>query len=123
MRRSSLTRRLAAIVSTAALVLGQTLVAAHGCVLPAPADAAVEACHREAPEPEPGALCKAHCEAGQQTVDQAKPLAQPDLATPLLVVAVDDPAARAWRSAASDTGWLVHAGAPPPFLLTRRLRI
>jgi hypothetical protein len=123
MRRSRMTRRFVAIVSIAALVLGHALIAAHACVLPAPADQTVDACHHEEPEPASGALCKAHCEAGQQMVDQAKPLATPDLATPLLVVAVDDLAARAYRSVAAGAGWLARAGAPPPLLLTGRLRI
>jgi hypothetical protein len=105
------------------LVLAQALVAAHACILAAPAEEAVEACHHDAQEqPAPDTLCKAHCEAGTQTVDQAKPLVAPDLGAPLLVLRAED-LVRPAVPAARLTDWLAHTGAPPPFLLHRRLRI
>jgi hypothetical protein len=122
MHRPGLPRRLAALFAIAALVFSQALMAAHGCVIAAPADAAVAPCH-EPVEPAPDALCKVHCEAGTQTVDQAKPLAPPDAgALPLVLRSVNrahPPAVTAARL----TDWLAHAGAPPPVLLHRRLRI
>jgi len=124
MFRPGLPRRLTALLAIVALVLAQALVAAHGCVLAAPADEATEACHHGAPEqPAPDTLCKAHCEAGTQTVDQAKPLVAPDLGAPLAVLREDDFARTGAGATAGSTRWLAHAGAPPPFLLYRRLRI
>jgi hypothetical protein len=124
MSRSRARRRLASIAAIAALVLTQALVAAHACVLAAPADAAIEACHHAAPEqPSPDTLCKAHCEAGTQTVDQARPLAAPDLGAPLVVRRVDDLARAASGPALRLTDWLAHAATPPPILLHRRLLI
>jgi hypothetical protein len=106
------------------LVLAQALVAAHACILAAPADEATEACHQAVPEqPAPDTLCKAHCEAGTQTVDQPKPLAAPDLGAPLTVLRLDDSAHANAGATAGPTRWLAHTGAPPPFLLHRRLRI
>lgn len=122
MFRSRARRRLASLVAIAALVLTQALVAAHACVLAAQADEAVEACHHGAPEqPSSDTLCKAHCEAGTQTVDPARPLAAPDLGAPLVVRRVDDLARAASGPALRLSGWLAHAAAPPPILLHRRL--
>lgn len=117
-----LARRLTTLIAIAALVLGQALVAAHACVLPPAADAAAEPCHQpDRDEPAADSLCKAHCEAGTQTVDQVKPLVAPDLGAPIAVRRADDAVPpNATRGA---TDWLAHAGAPPPFLLHRRLRI
>lgn len=123
MHRPGLPRRLAALLAIAALVFAQALVAAHACMLPAPADAAAAAPCHDTDEPAPDALCKVHCEAGTPTVDQAKPLAQPDAGAPPLVVRavnlVHPPAVTAVRL----TDWLAHPGVPPPILLHRRLRI
>jgi len=119
-------RRLTALLAIAVLVLAQALVAAHACILAVPALAgeAVEACHHDAPEqPVPDTLCKAHWEAGTQTVDQPKPLAAPDLGSPLAVLRLDDSARANAGATAGPTRWLAHTGAPPPFLLHRRLRI
>ena len=117
-------RRLIALLASGVLVLAQALVAAHACMLAAPADEAAESCHHGAPEPAaPDTLCKAHCEAGTQTVDQAKPLAAPDLGTPLAVLYADDFARAGGDGIAGATRWLAHTGAPPPFLLYCRLRI
>jgi hypothetical protein len=124
MLRPGLPRRLTAILAIAVLVLAQALVAAHACILAAPADEPVEACHHGAQEQTaPDTLCKAHCEAGTQTVDQAKPLVGPDLGAPLLVLRAEDLVRPAAVPAARLTDWLAHTGAPPPFLLHRRLRI
>jgi hypothetical protein len=124
MLRPGLPRRLTALLAIAVLVLAQAVVAAHACILAAPADEAVEACHQGAPEqPAPDTLCKAHCEAGTQTVDQAKPLAAPDLGALLAVLRAGDFAPADAGVATGPTRWLAHAGAPPPFLLHRRLRI
>lgn len=117
-----LARRLTTLIAIAALVLGQALVAAHACVLPPAADAAAEPCHQPDPdEPAADSLCKAHCEAGTQTFDQAKPLVAPDLGAPIAFLRVHDTVPA--PAATSATDWLAHAGAPPPFLLHRRLRI
>ena len=116
------TRRLTALLAIAALVLGQALVAAHACVIAPAVDAAAEPCHQ--PDPDERAadsLCKAHCEAGTQNVDQAKPLVAPDLGAPIAVLHAGD--ALAPNASQRTTDWLAHAGAPPPFLLHRRLRI
>jgi hypothetical protein len=87
MLRPGLPRRFTALLAIAVLVLAQALVAAHACMLAAPAAETTEACHHGAEEPPaPDALCKAHCEAGTQTVDQAKPLVAPDLGAPLAVL-------------------------------------
>lgn len=124
MFRPGLPRRFTALLAIAALVLAQALVAAHACILAAPADEAVEACHHDAQEqPARDTLCKAHCEAGTQSVDQAKPLMAPDLGAPLAVLRVDDFVRAGGEATAGLTRWLAHAGAPPPFLLHRRLRI
>jgi len=124
MFRPGLPRRFTALLAIAALVLAQVLVAAHACSLAAPADEAAEACHHGAPEqPAPDTLCKAHCEAGTQSVEQAKPLVAPDLGAPLAVLRADDFARTGAGATAGSTRWLAHAGAPPPFLLHRRLRI
>jgi hypothetical protein len=122
MLRPGLTRRLTALGAIVALVLAQALVAAHACMLAPAADEAVETCHHDGSEPPAGdTLCKAHCEAGTQTVDQAKPLTSPDLGPPLAVVRIVDIAPGATTARASR--WLAHTGAPPPYLLHRRLRI
>jgi hypothetical protein len=115
-------RRLTALLAIGALVLGQALVAAHACMLAPAADDAVETCHHEAPaEQAPDTLCKAHCEAGTQSVDQAKPLVAPALGTPIAVLRIYDALPAAAATGATD--WRAHPGAPPPFLLHRRLRI
>jgi hypothetical protein len=122
MLTGGLARRLTALFAIAALVLAQALVAAHACMLTPAADAAVESCHQEvAEQPAAGSLCKAHCEAGTQTVDQAKPLVAPGLGAPIAVLWVRDTVPA--TAATSATDWLAHAGAPPPFRLLRRLRI
>jgi hypothetical protein len=123
MHRPGLHRRLAALLAIVALVFAQALVAAHVCMLPVPPDAAPAAPCHETHGPAPDALCKVHCEAGTQTVYQAKPLAPPDAGALLLVLRsvhrAHPPAVTATRL----TDWLAHAGAPPPVLLHRRLRI
>lgn len=121
MLRAALTRRLVALGAIVALVLAQALVAANGCVLPAPADEAPETCHHDGSErPAADALCKAHCEASTQTVDQGKPLVAPDPGAPLAVLRAEPVVPTA---AAGTSRWLAHTGAPPPYLLHRRLRI
>jgi hypothetical protein len=123
MHRPALSRRLAAVVAIAALVFAQALVAAHACMIPAPADAAAAAPCHDTDEPARDALCKVHCEAGTQTVDQAKPLALPDAGAPPLVLRAANLAPPPAVTAVRLTDWLAHAGAPPPLLLHRRLRI
>jgi hypothetical protein len=122
MLRSRAHRRLTALFACAALLLGQALVAAHACALAPAAEEAVAPCHHAAAgQPAPDTLCKAHCEAGTQTVDQAKPLVAPGLGAPIAVLRVHDTVPA--TAATSATDWLAHAGAPPPFRLLRRLRI
>ena len=117
-----LARRLTTLLAIAALVLGQALVAAHACMLPPAVDAAGEPCHQPDPdEPAADSLCKAHCEAGTQTVEQAKPLVAPDLGAPIAVLRIHGAVPAGAATGATD--WLAHAGAPPPFRLLRRLRI
>lgn len=121
LRRRAL-RRLTALLAIAALVLGQALVAAHACVIAPAADAAAEPCHPPAPHERVAAsLCKAHCEAGTPTLDQTKPLVTPDLGAPIAVRRAAD--AQPPTATPGATDWLAHAGAPPPYLLHRRLRI
>jgi hypothetical protein len=115
-------RRSFAMFTIAMLVFAQAIVAAYACVLPDTPPVA-QPCHEPDSGPAPDALCKAHCQVGQQTVDQPKPLATPDLATPVLVVAMVDPADRMTRAPVRGTFWLARGGAPPPLLLTGRLRI
>ncbi|HSD41335.1 MAG TPA: hypothetical protein VLD36_05670 [Burkholderiales bacterium] len=122
MHRRGLPRRLAALLAIAALVFAQALIAGYACVPATPADEAAAPCH-EPDGPGPDALCKAHCEAGTQTVDQAKPLSTPALGSPLVVLRADDLAHIGPAPSARLTDWLAHAGAPPPILLHRRLRI
>ena len=122
MRRLGLSRRLTALLAIVALVFAQAAVAAHGCALPAPPDVAEAPCH-EPGDPASDGLCKAHCEAGTQSVDQAKPFKASDAGAPLIVLRPDNFARPASVPAARMTDWLAHAGAPPPFLLHRRLRI
>jgi hypothetical protein len=117
-------RRLTALLAIAVLVLAQALVAAHACILAAPADEAIEACHHGAQEQSaPDTLCKAHCEAASQTVDQAKSLVAPDFDAPLHVLRAGAFPRSDADAAVGLTRWLAHTGAPPPFLLHRRLRI
>jgi hypothetical protein len=124
MFRSRARRRLASLAAIAVLVVTQALVAAHACVLAAQADEATQTCHDAAPEqPAPDSLCKAHCEAGTQTVDQPRPLAAPDLGAPLVVRRVDDLARAPSGPASRRTDWLAHVATPPPILLHRRLLI
>jgi hypothetical protein len=123
MLRAGLPRRLAALLAIVALVLAQALVAAHACMLAAPADEAAAPCHHGGDEPAPDTLCKAHCEAGTQTVDQAKPLVAPDLGAPLAVRRKDDWARIGADATAGLTRWLAQPGAPPLFPLHCCLRI
>jgi len=123
MLRPGLPRRLTALLAIAALVLAQALVAAHACMVAPPINEAAAPCHHDGDEPPSDTLCKAHCEAGTQSVDQAKPLVAPDLGAPLAVLRTDDFARTGAGATAGSTRWLAHAGAPPPFLLHRRLRI
>jgi len=117
-------RRLTALLAIAMLVFAQALVAAHACMLAAPADEATEPCHQGVQgQPAPDTLCKAHCEVGTRSVDPAKPLAAPDLGAPLAVLRLDDSAHVNAGATAGPTRWLAHTGAPPFFLLHRRLRI
>ncbi len=115
-------RRLTALFVFATLLLGQALVVAQACVLAAPAAEAADTCHHGAPErPALDPLCKAQCEAESQTVEQAKTPVAPALGAPLAVVQFDGFAPA--PGAAGATPGLVQAGAPPPYLLHRRLRI
>jgi hypothetical protein len=116
-------RRFIALLAIAVLVLAQALVAAHACMVAPPVDEAAAPCHHDGSQPPSDTLCKAHCEAGTQTVDQAKPLAAPDLGAPLAVLRADDFVPPRADATTGLTRWLAHTGAPPPFLLHRRLRI
>ncbi len=103
----------------AALAFAQAAVAMHGCVIPVPDETAMP-CHDE-PSPAPSALCQAHCQADQQTVDQAKPLASGDVVAPLLavvevVIAVPPP------HAVRSEPVLAHAASPPIPILYQRFR-
>jgi hypothetical protein len=120
MSRTGLPRRLAALLAIALLLFAQGLVAAYACVLILPAAAAAPCEEGDAAARD--ALCKAHCEAGTQSVDPVKPLPAPVLGTPLAVLRAGDLEPRGARSTARRTTWLAHAGAPPPFLLYQRLR-
>lgn len=124
MLRPGSPRRFTALLAIAVLVFAQALVAAHACMIAAPADEATEPCHQGAQgQAAPDTLCKAHCEVGTRSVDPAKPLMVPDLGAPLAVLGVDDFARIGAGATPGPTRWLAHAGAPPFFLLHRRLRI
>ena len=67
----------------------------------------------------PSAQCTAHCQAGAQSVDQAKPLAGADFVAPLLAVVKVDlglPAPDAVRAEPV----LAHAASPPLPILYHR---
>jgi hypothetical protein len=112
-------RRSIATIAMAALAFAQAAVAMHACVIPVPHETAMP-CH-DAPPPDPSALCHAHCQADQQTVDQAKPLAAAVVVAPLLAVveiAIAVPPPHAVRSEPV----LAHAASPPLPILYQRLR-
>ena len=106
-----LRRRVASIVALA-LLFAQLAVAAHACPSPTGAVAAHAAmagmpCEQTAPpaaDPDPSALCAAHCQA-----DAAQP--QPDLTQPLVAFAAAlAPSFAPVSTAASPTapGWRAH---------------
>ena len=120
LRLTRFRKRLTAIASIASLAFAQAVVAMHGGMGAAPAAGAVEMPCHDAP-PAPDALCKAHCQADEQTVDQAKPLAAADAAQPLVAVIAFEVGAPAPRAVRAEPV-LAHASSPPLPILYRRLR-
>jgi hypothetical protein len=85
-------RRLTALLALGALFLAQASAIAYACPLDAaPARMAADPpCHDAGDAP--AAQCTAHCQAGAQSVDQAKPLAAAAAVGPLLAVVALVPA-------------------------------
>jgi hypothetical protein len=113
MKLSRRSRLVTAFVTLCCLLFTQLAVAAYAC----PALDAAPAAAMAAPCPnmdmqQPG-LCKAHCEAGQQTVDAYSPVhATPFVAAALAVVMPQLPEA-APVVAGHDSSSLSHSTAPP----------
>jgi hypothetical protein len=112
-------RRPGGLLAIAALLLAQVALVAYACPLDsAPAIGAEMPCHETTGNP-PEALCTAHCQAGAQSVDQAKPLASADFVAPLLAVIP----AGAWvprAPAVRAEPVLAHAPSPPLPILYHR---
>jgi hypothetical protein len=115
---SSRARRRCALFAIATLLFAQATIVAYACPLDsAPVMSTEMPCHEAG-----GALesqCTAHCQAGAQSVEQAKPLAAPDVVAPLLAVIEVDlglPAPDAVRAEPV----LAHAASPPLQILYHR---
>jgi hypothetical protein len=121
MSRSRPFRRFAACLAIAVLLFSQGLVAAHACMVAAPAAAAAPCEEGDAAARD--ALCKAHCERGTQSVDQAKPLGTPVLGAPLAVLRAEDLAPPRAGPPAGPAHLRAPPGTPPPLRLHQRLRI
>jgi len=126
-------RRLTAAAAAFAIVLSQLAVAAHACMLPttpvataAATEVSVSArdcdCPTAAAESAAAsALCKQHCENGQQNI--VKPVAF-DLPATLLVLAIPLPPVLAVAQTAIRPDYVAGAPPPtPPFLQSSILRI
>lgn len=126
----NIARRLTACAAAFVIVLSQLAVAAHACVMPATPAAAAELsasardcdCPTAAAESAAAsALCKQHCENGQQNI--VKPVAF-DLPATLLVLAVPLPPTLAVAQTAIRPDYVAGAPPPtPPFLQSSILRI
>jgi hypothetical protein len=113
MKLSRRSRLVAAFVTLCCLLFTQLAVAAYAC--PAldklPATAIAKPCPNMDMQ-QPG-LCKAHCEAGQQTVDANVPLhITPFVAAVLAVVVLEQPEAIP-GFVGHDSSCLSHSTAPP----------
>ena len=113
MKLSRRSRLVAAFVTLCCLLFTQLAVAAYACPAldKAPAAAIASPCANMDMQ-QPG-LCKAHCEAGQQTVDANSPLhITPFVPAALAVVGLELPAA-APNFVSHDSNCLNHSTAPP----------
>lgn len=112
-------RRRCALFALAALLLAQATVVSYACPLDsAPMMNAEAPCDEAGGSPE--SLCTAHCQAGAQSVDQAKPLAAADVVAPLLAVVAVDLGAPAPDAVRAEPV-LAHAVSPPLPILYHRL--
>lgn len=118
-------RRLTAGVAAFVIVLSQFAVAAHACLPPVPAPVKVAVSAHDCDSPSDGAgvaaLCKQHCENGQQNV--VKPFV---LDIPVAIMVLTVPLAPALAIAQTAISPAYVAGAPPPsppFLQSSILRI
>jgi hypothetical protein len=111
-------RRRCALLTITALLFAQMTIVAYACPLDGPPVMSTEMpCHEAGGAPEP--QCTAHCQAGAQSVDQAKPLAAPDVVAPLLAVVKVDLGLPA-RDAVRAEPVLAHAASPPLLILYHR---
>jgi len=120
-------RRLTAGAAAVVIVLSQLAVAAHACTVPpvllAPAEVSASArdCDCPSEATEAAALCKQHCENGQQNV--VKPFTF-DIPAAVLVPAVPLSPALAVAQTAISPAYVAGAPPPaPPFLQSSILRI
>lgn len=122
-----ITRRIAAGIVLSALVFAQLAVAAHAC--PAldtaveaaqPADAAAPPCHDL--ENDRSALCQAHCQDGQQNVNDTQPAFAPPRFVPGLIVTIDS-AAHNPSQARPNATLLLRFASPPITIRNRCFRI
>lgn len=113
MKLSRRSRLVTAFVTLCCLLFAQLAVAAYACpALDAAPAAAMAAPCANMDMQQPG-LCKAHCEAAQQTVDAYAPLhISPFVAAALAVIMPELPDA-APLAAAHDSNCLSHSTAPP----------
>ena len=124
----NIARRWTAGAAAVLIVFSQVAVAAHACPLPTsstPPPAVVSASAHDCDSPsdaaEASALCKQHCENGQQNVVKSFAL---DISTAVLVAAVPLPAATAVANSAISPVYVSGAPPPsPPFLKSSILRI
>ena len=109
-------RRLIALFAMAALAFAQAAVAMTRARSRCPMR---RRCRATRAGGRPDAQCPAHCQAGAQSVDQAKPLAAADVVAPLFTVVKIDlgPAA---PDAVRAEPVLAHAASPPLPILYQR---
>lgn len=118
-------RRLTAGATALMIVLSQFAVAAHACLppVPAPVNVAVSAHDCDSPSEGAGAsaLCKQHCENGQQNVVKLFAL---DIPVAIFVLTIPLPPALPVAQTAIRPAYVAGAPPPsPPFLQSSILRI
>jgi hypothetical protein len=112
MKLSRRSRLVTAFVTLCCLLFTQLAVAAYACPALDAAPAAMATPCSNLDMQQPG-LCKAHCEAGQQTVDAYSPVhISPFVAAALAVVVPELPEA-APLATGHDSNCLSHSTAPP----------
>jgi hypothetical protein len=111
-------RRRCALFAIATLLFAQATIVAYACPLDsAPVTSTEMPCHEASVAPE--SQCTAHCQAGAQSVEQAKPLASADVVAPLLAVVEIDPGVPAPDAVRAEPV-LAHAASPPLPILYHR---